>query len=498
MDFPPEYWHMVTLTSSGRRKVRENKDALNGLQEKSMLQVGRQFKDGELTKRELQTYFLKASLADTDLAQKLRLCLRCWLSHQISHACDNLATRFGDRYGFTASDLWPFVLDDCGSLNPDYQSFAERILKWYDPTKISLGAWAHRIINSDSEINRFLLDKGLYRVSDWAILNDTPTDRLIRIFPFLGEVPLQKKVNLLEAYHKVYRYDRIRQQQKIGQTRRCSEPTPQQLRKIGGGAAPNVVLEKLHELAGELRKHRIEVRTRMPIRHSLDTLEDLEYQLPTDKDAISDLPQDEFLQRYRTYFLNSLGKTIKSVTLSYVDTYQSRKSSKGKGQLFLTGLRLFYCQKLSMKAIAQELGLNSQVQVTRLLQLKQYRAKIQKAWSYDLKAYVKDEALQHINQKKLEEISDLIEGLITEETESVISEAAAEAQSPIHRNHKSLFAHCLCTELTSAIKFTSLQLTGLAGGRVGRERYHSLPPASPNGENSLEFKPRFECLPKKS
>ncbi len=438
---------MVTLTSAGQRKIREAPLAKRWCQT-----LDSSWELADDSDRTVQTHLWQLWQTDGEDALLALLCLRCWLSHQIAAACTQLASQFGKHYGFAAADLWPLVLDDDGRLSLTYQPLSLTILKRYDPAQAALSTWASRMTKAHPEINRFCLERGLYRISDWALLNDTSVGRLARALPGLGETELAQKARLLTAYHQVYRRDRIAQRQQSGRASRCLEPTDAQLLEISPNSPPNRVLQQLCELADLLREHRIAVRRGMPLTRSLDaTVEDRSsVQIASEPRSSSEaegVAQDQFVQRYRSHFLGSLDEAIASVTLSYVTGYEKRQPSKG--QLFLSALDLFHCGGLSMGAIAKQIGLSSQVQVTRLLKLKRFRTEVCAHWFNQLKQEVKTEALQFIPPDRLSTITEQLEEILTEETEAVMTEAASEAQIAKNREAKSTFARRLCARLPS-------------------------------------------------
>ncbi len=439
---------MVTLTSAGQRKLKVAPSAKRWCQAYLDDTLGL----ADDSDRTVQTHLWQLWRADEENALLALLCLRCWLSHQIAAACAQLASQFGTHYGFAAADLWPLVLDDDGRLRLTYQPLSLDILERYDPSQASLNTWASRMTKAHPEINRFCLEQGLYRISDWALLNDTSVGRLARALPGLSEAELAQKTQLLTAYHQVYRRDRIIQRQQSGRASRCLEPTDAQLLKISPNSPSNVVLQRLCELADLLREHRIAVRRGMPTTRSLDAAIENRpaLQLASESQADSDAEeaaQDEFIQRYRSHFLDSLDEAIASVILGYAAGYEKRQPSRG--QLFLSALDLFHCGGLSMGAIAKQVGLSSQVQVTRLLKLKRFRTEVCAHWFNQLKQEVRTEALQFIPPDRLSTITEKLEEILTEETEAVMTEAAAEAQIARNRKTKSTFARRLCARLPS-------------------------------------------------
>ena len=440
---------MVMLTSAGQRKMKVVPSAKHWCQ--TYLDNDRKLTDA--SDRTVQTYLWQLWRADGENAPLALLCLRCWLSHQIAATCVQLASQFGGHYGFVPADLWPLVLDDEGHLTLSYQPLSLHILERYDPSQAALNTWASRMTKAHPEVNRFCLERGLYRISDWALLNDTSVGRLARALPGLGDAELTQKAQLLAAYHRVYRRDRLVQRQQSGRASRCLEPTEAQLIEMLPDCLPNLVLQQLCELADLLREHRIAIRRGMPMTRSLDeTAEDrpalqVSSQTPADGEAEEEAAQDEFVRRYRSHFLGSLDEAISAVTLSYAAGYEKRQRSKGR--LFLSALDLFHCEGLSMSAIAKQTGLSSQVQVTRLLKLKRFRTEVCAHWFNQLKQQVKTEALQFIPPDRLSKITGQLEEILTEETAAVMTEAAAEAQISKNRETKSTFARRLCARLPS-------------------------------------------------
>ncbi|MEM9151856.1 MAG: hypothetical protein AAGB19_15565, partial [Cyanobacteria bacterium P01_F01_bin.3] len=339
------------------------------------------------------------------------------------------------------------VLDDDGQLEPTYPSVAVTILDSYDPTKAALGTWVARRTRDHPEVTRFCINLGFYRISDWAILNDTQVAQLPRFLNHLSQGELQTATWLLDAYHRVYRRARLMQRQR-GYRGRCAEPTVEQLKQIAPGQSPSEVLNQLQDLAYQLRQYRIAVRRGTPlIAQSLDQPDTAEVMVIDELDDESTQTQHAFMERYRVNFLASLDEAIKHVVQNYAEQYRRRKPPKD--EIFLQALKLFHCQGLAMKEIAAQTGLSSQVQVTRLLQLKRFRADVCVYWLNRLKTEVQADALQHITPEQLDGISSRLDQILTEDTESVMAEAASEAQIPKNRTVNSVFARRLCAMFSS-------------------------------------------------
>ena len=441
---------MVVLTSAGARQTKPIEAAQVWM--KAHLQSNLDL--GQGGDRALQTDLWHLWKSQSEASQIALLCLRCWVSHQIAAACYQLAAQFGENYGFAASDLWPLVLDDDGRLAPRYQSLSMKIVERYDPTQAALSTWANRMTKGHSEINQFCLERGLYRISDWALLNDISVQGLASALSGLSAGELKEKAALLEAYHRVYRRDRILYRQKQGRASRCQDPTVEQLQEISAAVSeamprqsPAAVLSALSELAAQVRSHRVSVRRGMPMTTPLDAVTENhqvagQYDQQVEEEQVA---QDDFVGRYRSHFLSSLDEAIVSVTQGYTASYQKKKSPKGG--LFLSALTLFHCEGMSMGAIAKEIGLSSQVQVTRLLKLKRFRTEVCAYWFNQLKQQVETEALQFIAPDRLAAIAGQLESVLSEETEAVMSEAAAEAQISKNRGTESTFAKRLCAKV---------------------------------------------------
>lgn len=117
----------------------------------------------------------------------------------------------------------------------------------------------------------------MYFISDWALLNDTKSKQLQRIFATFhhwSEAQIHLACILLESYHTVYRRDRLEQRRnslKLGQGRiqgGCLPPTAMQLHEIAQRVNTKAtlrlqaedVLIHLQNLAKLLRQYRIYVR----------------------------------------------------------------------------------------------------------------------------------------------------------------------------------------------------------------------------------------------
>lgn len=397
-------------------------------------------------------------------------CLLCFISHQIVMSCRQLEAKFGYIHGFTYADLLPFVLDDdskisstrVANLSPQYQSFARTILQSFDPEQSSLATWTTMRVKHHSELNVFLLERGLYLVSDWAILNDTTPKQIERIFSTVYHLTpweCQQASQLLESYHAVYRAAR-RPQRQGGLRRKCQPPNTEQLQEIAKlldtentqKLPPEMVMVKLQKMAAQLRQYRIRVRGGYSPTASLDSSEygSLVNRLAspvslTESDSQSE--EMEFLKRYRSIFLQCLEQALARVTDSWVSQLQRKDAQKS--QQFLTALQLFHCQGKSMGEMAAMVGLQAQYQVTRLLKLKSFRADVRQQLLMLLRESVQEQAKYYADPQRLKNLDQQIEEALNEQIAKVIQEAETEASLAKIRPQNCLFSQKLCHYLDS-------------------------------------------------
>lgn len=405
--------------------------------------------------QQLLTWLRDASNSERRL--KAQRCLLCFISWQIEQVCLQLETQFGTVHGFTCRDLLPYVLDDDGSLQPptSYNSFSREILQDFDPQQSSLTTWTSRRVKQHPALNRFLLECGVYLISDWAILNDTQPKQLQRIlgeFYLITPAEIKRSQQLLEAYHAVYRSDR-RGKHTRGQ---CTTPTTQQLQQIWQRIEAKTnqmlltdVMRQLQNLANYLRQYRIHVRGGSFPTESLDAGKEynsLIERIPSPDSHLEEQEeQAEFLQFYRPQFQASLDRALTITIQSRVKKLQRKDEEKARK--FLTALHLSHCDKMSMAEIAKLLGLRAQDAVTRLLKLKEFRADVQQQLLVILRSRVIELAKNYSTTERLATLEGEITLALNEQITSLISQAEAEAQSPKNTSPKTHFTERLCKQL---------------------------------------------------
>lgn len=455
------YWTLVKINAAGQCRTEEIPQAREFFQQ--------QFP--ELTQQSaepdpaIQRRLLEQIPDTSELGRNFRhchpaeCCLRCFISGRIVQVCRQIAAQFGREHGFTANDLFRFVLGDSGRLHYSAtQPLAIQILQTFEPERGKLNAWTIRLVKHHRELNAFLRQQGVYLVSDWAILNDTKSNQLQRIYSqFYTDSEVQEAVALLECYHAVYRHERLQQRREQleksqpGIRKRCLPPSEAQLHRIAQcfclkttlDLSPISLLTRLQAIATRLRHYRI-WGGGGPLPTELLNPAELERQIEQipNSDDEPDEPA-EFLQDYRQQFMACLDRAIAQVISNYL-----RRQSSQKAEQFTTGLQLYHCQGRTMSEIAQQLGWDEQYQVTRLLRLKQLRADIRRRMLELLLDYTLDIAKRvRPHPDRLRSLDQQIESALDEQISEVISEAEREVLLPRHGPLRSLLAQQLCRYL---------------------------------------------------
>jgi hypothetical protein len=472
------YWTLVRIDASGKRRVEEIA-SLKAFFLASFPQLTAQSEvPGNSVERQLLAWMREdgednvRGERDDNRRFLAERCLQCFISSEIERVCRKLEAQFGTEHGFTCSDLLRFVLDDDGRkqdrdaatpVSTSYQSLQHEILQSFDPKQSSLATWTTKRVKHHKELNAFLLEHGVYLVSDWAILNDTRPKQLQRIFSQffqLTSIEIQQATQLLESYHAVYRPQRL-MARRAGNRGHCSPPTMEQFQEIAQRLSsqtiqkfsPETLRTQLQKIAARLREYRIAVRSGCLPTESLDAkvpgaLTDRigSLELVDNRDTPDE--EMEFLNVYRREFLTCLDQVIAQVTEERVR--QLQRQDPQKAQAFLKALQLFHCQKLSMAEIAPLVNLKAQFQVSRLLNLKAFRANIQQKLLVKLRDRVIEKARVYTNSERLQSLTQHIEEVLDEQITEVIQEAAAEAATNTKNQSlttTSLFAQRLCRYL---------------------------------------------------
>ncbi len=463
------YWRHVSIDVKGQLRVKElNSVEIFFKEQFPDLMAALEIPDRSIQERLITLRNQSSEGVSGEVATRLlaEYCLRCYISQQIEQVCGQLETTFGNYHGFNRYDLFPFVLNDVleESRPPlpqklQYQSFAIEVLETFDPNRASLSTWTTRRVKHHPEINRFLLDHGVYLISDWAILNDTSSEQLNRIyteFYSFSFAKIQQSCLVLESYHAVYRRDRL-QQRRQGLAGRCLAPSGSQLQQMTQilqrqgklKLRPEDLIVQLQDLAEHLRYYRIQIRGGGRVQPSLD---DPTTQLLVERQQITaglkgpevEDEEKEFLTLFRQQFINSLDQALAQVTQSRL---KGLKRKTGMADKFLAALQLFHCQGRSMAEIAASVGLQAQYQVSRLLKLKDFRADVRHTMLQLLRDRVLEQSKSYASPQQLQHLDQQVETALDEQVSALVQEAELEASLPRNRATDSLFARRLCRHL---------------------------------------------------
>ncbi len=470
MGIASKYWKLVKLESSGHCQICEMPSAQT-FYHSAFPEFAKQtdVPDLDIQRKLIQWVREPETLVYPNLSSTdAQLCLLCFISGEIEQVCLNLEAKYGTEYGFTCHDLLPFVLDEPGTLEKTatpYQSFARQILQSFNPEQSSLATWTNRRVKFHPELNGFLLERGIYQVSNWAILNDTRPKQIERIlsgFYQLTPLEVQQNQQLLASYHTVYRAQRL-SQPKTGFKRRCQPPTLEQYQRMAEilerqwnqPPSAKIVAFQLQELATLLRDYRICARGgQVPTPTVNFTQSEQLEQIPApDSDVDSPTETTEFLKAYRQQLISSLDAALALVLHKRLKP--SKRQNSDKLEQFLKGLRLFHCQGESMGDIAQELGLKAQYQVTRLLKLKELRADVRQTLLIELRTHIREVAKNYTDSQRLQIFDQQIDQALEEQISQVIQEAESESHISQNRPTTSLFSKRLCRYIDTLFKSRS-------------------------------------------
>jgi hypothetical protein len=463
MGNPSKYWKLVKLKSSGGYTISEMPNA------KAIFTSA--FPDAvdsnpvQEDKVESQLIEWVHQSKSKSHAEDAELCLLCLISREILLVCRHLEERFGTTHGFKCEDLLPFVLDEAGTRSAKastYLSFSRQILQSFDPKQSSLATWTNRKVKFHSELNHFLLERGVYQVSNWAILNDTKPQQLERIlsqFHQLTAVEIEQSRQVLCCYHAVYRNLGSR---KSGQ--RCLPPTPEQYEKMAEmlssqsdyNYSASQIAGLLQDLANRLREYRIYVRGKYLSTQTLDTDENeswaarIPYQTSSDHENETEV--SEFLKVYRQQLMLGLNVSLAEVTNLWVDKLKRR--DQAKSQQFLQALHLFHCEGKSMGEIAKLVGLQAQYQVSRLLKLKAFRAEIRQRLVNELQQRLLDflKNSPSFDPERLAQIHQPLLEALDEQINQLMAEAESDSHTAKENTTDTEFALKLCIYLDDQMK----------------------------------------------
>ena len=435
-----KYWNLIRLNSSGKLKKIEIVRAKHFIKQYS------RFDSHDTSDRSIQRdlFLLRNNRDENSILADL--CLRCFISHQIKQVCTQLYIQFGRERDFSRNDLLAYTLNDTLDLAENrpltasqYKPLGVEILEKFDPSKANLSTWTTLCVRQNRELERCLLEHGVWLITNWAILNHTNTKQVKRILSKFHDLTLaevEQATILLSAYHNVYRRDRLENRQSRGA--KCQTPSIEQLERIAILVkqqanlflSPEQTLSQLERLANLLREYRIHMGGGTIRQESLDNTEinteRIQANLTSGEDNVDNVDCSDWLKSYRQQFQQSLDKSIEAVITNRLSKFKGKKAAKATQ--FITALGLLHCQGESMSEIASKVGLKKQYQVTRLLKLKELRVDIR----HHLLQLMRDWTM---TQTELEDIDSLkkreheIELALAEQIDLVLDEAEKEVST---------------------------------------------------------------------
>lgn len=448
------YWRFVRIGSSGGYITEDVPFVSVFLQQFSELAAETTLETDEdrTTQRRLV-----AALKNTQLGSSVcftaECALRCYISNHILRACTDLGNKFGSEHGFTVNDLLGFVLDDIdltrsirSSQPDDYEPFAAKILNTFDPEESSLSTWITILVRQQADLNRFMLEHGIFVQSDWAILNEKGPEHLRRILSQIYRLPdseIDRACILLRSFHLIYR----QQRRQKGAKGRCLPPTEEQLNDIRNKAtlscSTKEVMSQLLSIAAYLRQYQVAAKVGTPPGESLDRPEVLwQVEQAQIAEGTSDDEEDEqaaLLHHYREQLVLCLDQAIEQ-TIDQRLTSLRRKPEKA--EKYLPALNSYYCEKQKMTAIAVELGLKAQYEVTRLLEIDNFLARVRQHTLKCLRNSVLELAQEYANPDQLQHLDGKIEAILDEQLDRILTKNRANLPDPCFT--ESLFVQRLC------------------------------------------------------
>jgi hypothetical protein len=363
--------------------------------------VAQQFANNQLSDGENQdnnriqnvllSYFLRKNQhLDAKERASAGLCLRCYVSEPILRECKKLDSLFNRGNQFTYRDLLPFVLNDDGKkliiLDEDgktqlmvdddgqteisrYKFFSVAVLQTFNTdlqSRMSLDNWAYLQTKQNSEVKKFLSQFGFQHLSDWALLNRMRTKQIERFSA--------QERQIIAAFHAVYRRDR--QMQNHQGMKKCPDPTNAQLQEMLAYLQQYQVyidtslklMKELKNIASQLRQYDIwSCRETLDIYDAESNTYQLRRDIPVDSLDEEDVEQQEFSQFLREHLDGTLSNIIQQEIEASIKKLQKSKNYALFADKYIEGLRLYYCQAMSLKEIVPELGMTSWDQARRIL-----------------------------------------------------------------------------------------------------------------------------------
>jgi len=453
------YWTLVRLDRLGRCQ-RQTLQAARMLMEQRFAPDERERR----IQRQLVDWWQYPSAAAPEMTAVAKDCLRCAISNFMEAACRDLAQQFGTKYDFTAAELLPLVLD--AQAEPELESrcdsplgrLSQRILTHFDPRKSSLSTWTKHLVKRDSHVHHFLLERGMVLVTDWWLLSNRRPAKLARLLSEIYQqtpAEVDRAVQLLERFHQVY-YAQLLQRRAEGSGGGTYPlPTTEQLCQIANGLpddplpAPEQLLADLQALAQKLRADYIYRRVgTVPTVALVGDVAAVGAVGAGEAAGVGEVGEMEeglavLLEDFRGECLARAVAQTTAARVAYLDRRKRPQTTR-----FLRALQLFHCEALPMGEIARHLEFKAQSQVSRLLELKEFRADVGRRVLACLCDRIRPLAQQRRNPDSLEQLDRQLAEALEPQVTEIVRSAEKSATTRRDRASQSQFADAVCEYLT--------------------------------------------------
>jgi len=404
---------------------------------------------------------------------KAGLSLRCYVSHAIVEECRRIDNLYSGNKEFSYRDFLPLVLNDDGQqlmilasdgrtqLTVDTNSvtnestinlFSVQVLQSFDPdleSGMSLYNWVRLRTRQNHQVRTFLSNSGLNHLSDWAILNRATTEQI-------GRLSLQEQ-RIIEAYHAVYRRDRI--EKPCFKPIRCPDPTSAQLQEMSVYLryrkvpidTPSLLLQELYRIALQLRRYDIwSYREPLEIYDAQSDTLIPRSDLPTHSFDEVDIERLEISQFLQEHLQSALTRAIRVEVEAKIQELRNSSRYAPFAPQYLQGLKLYYSESMSLGDIAPILGMRSWNQARRILDpgklLLQVRAKTEDSMLESILSLAGQRGFTSIPPKAsyFKALAEEVESYIDEE---IFQEASEEMRAGRNRSMNSPYAQAIVSFL---------------------------------------------------
>lgn len=448
-----KYWIWVRVIGLSTCQSTELKDVKAFFQQEFP-----QFSPGDdVSDRDIQRQLMLWLRHDDNRRQMAELCLRCFISNQLRNTSIELEEKFGKTHDFTSNHILLLVLDKSRRIeeipnSSNISTLINRILETFDAEKSNLSTWTIRIFYSDREVKKLLLYYGIEQVTDWMILSYITPVKLEKILKnnLCSAGDIQQSLQLLNAYHHIYR-TQLMQNRQAGTKSRYPDPTEEQLRQIAEKLFPNRrnyppdflqdVRSKLQNIANFIREERIRVRQGITSVKSQKSWDNIPEQNHNNEEE-----QSEFSILYNSSFDGCFTGAVKKVVEARITYFQAKRTAKSQKKLknFVEALHLFHCEGVPMTEIAPRLNLTDQPYVSRFLELKGLRNDIGRNTSLCLKQCILELIQSQFDDDLPPDWELKVQTFIDKEIQIVIQEAEQEARNGKRQTMNSKMARAIC------------------------------------------------------